>query len=132
MSMNSRRTIALLLAGCQAIVAVPLHGIYTSPMRFFGATGYWSPMSLLLSVLSVAFVVLPLLALHGVFRDRPHGYWCLSLFPLVALVVGVKAIPFVKHLYGSKVMLNTAFIIMINIGMSGAALWLYRNRARTR
>lgn len=128
--MNSRRTIALLLAGCQAIVAVPLHGIYTASIRFFGATGYWSLTSLLLNALSIVFVVLPFLALYGIFRNERYGYWCLGLFPLVALVFGVTAIPLVKHIYGSDVMLNSIFIICINVIVSCAAFWLCRRRSR--
>ncbi|HRQ58216.1 MAG TPA: hypothetical protein PLN31_12415 [Azoarcus taiwanensis] len=123
-----RKRIALLLAFCEALVAVPLYGIYTAPVQLFGATEYWSPMTLMLNTLSVVFLILPLAALYGVFRNQRYGYWCLGLFPLVALVFGVTAIPFVKHLYGSAVLLNSVFIIVINTGVCLAAVWLYRTR----
>ena len=124
--MNKKR-IAQLIAIGQVLVALPLYGIYTAPIRFFGAIGYWDPMNILTNVLSVVFVALPLLALHGVSKDRRYGYWSLGLFPVVAFVFGVTAIPFVKYLYGSDVMLNTVFIVATNVVVTFATIWLYRS-----
>jgi hypothetical protein len=120
-----KKRISQLIALGEVIVALPLYGIYTAPVRFFGAIGYWAPMNILTNVLSVVFLVLPLLALYGISKDRSYGYWSLGLFPVVAFVFGVTAIPFVKYLYGSDVMLNTVFIVLINVLVTAAAIWLY-------
>ncbi|MCU7807309.1 MAG: hypothetical protein KZQ73_05495 [Candidatus Thiodiazotropha sp. (ex Semelilucina semeliformis)] len=122
--MNKKR-IAQLISFGEVLVALPLYGIYTAPIRYFGAIGYWTPMNILTNVLSVVFLVLPLLALYGVSKDRSYGYWSLGLFPVVAFVFGVTAIPFVKYLYGNDVMLNTVFIVLINVLVTAAAIWLY-------
>jgi hypothetical protein len=84
-------------------------------------------MAIFTNILSLVFVVLPFLALYGVSKHRRYGYWSLGLVPLVASVFGVTAIPFVKYLYGSNVMLNTVFIVTINIAVIFASIWLYRS-----
>lgn len=122
-----KKRIAQLIALGEVIVALPLYGIYTAPIRLFGATGYWAPMNLFTNALGVVFLVLPLLALYGVSKARNYGYWCLGLFPVVASVFGVTAIPFVKYLYGSDVTLNTVFIVLINVLVTAAAVWLYHS-----
>jgi len=122
-----KKRIAQLIALGEVLVAMPLYGIYTAPIRFFGSIGYWAPMNILANVLSVVFVVLPLLALYGISKDRSYGYWSLGLFPVVAFLSGVTAIPFVKYLYGNDAMLNTVFIVLINVVVTSAAIWLYRS-----
>ena len=123
-----RRRIAQTLALGEMLVALPLYDIYTGPFQFFGMTGYWAPMNQLANLLSIVFVILPLLALYGVSKERTYGYWSLGLFPVVALVFGITALPLVKYLYGSKVTLNTVCIVIINLAVTTAALWLYRSR----
>lgn len=122
-----QKQIAQLVAFGEVLTALPLYGIYTAPFRFFGAIGYWVPMNILTNVLSIVFVVLPLLAMYGVSKNKGYGYLSLGLFPVVAFVFGVTAIPFVRYLYGSNVMLNTVFIALINIVVIAAAMWLYRS-----
>lgn len=124
-----KKRIAQFIALGEVLVALPLYGIYTAPIRFFGVSdiGYWAPINIVTYVLCVVFVVLPLLALYGISKDRSYGYWSLALFPVVAFVFGVTAIPFVKHLYGSNAMLNTVFIVLINVVVTSAAIWLYRS-----
>ena len=123
----TKKRIAQFIALGQVLVALPLYGIYTAPLRFFVAVGYWAPMNMLTNVLGIVFLVLPLLALYGVSTDRTYGYWSLGLFPVVALAFGVTAIPLVNYLYGTDMMLNTVFIIVINVVVILAAIWLYRS-----
>lgn len=120
-----KKRIGQLFALGEILVALPLYGIYTAPIRFFGAIGYWAPMSIFTNVLSIVFLVLPLLALYGISKNRTYGYWSLGLFPVVSFVFGVTAIPFVKYLYSSDVMLNAVFIVLINVLVTATAIWLY-------
>ena len=77
-------------------------------------------------ILSIVFLVLPFVALYGVSKDQRIGYWALGLFPIVAFVFGVTAIPFVKFFYGTNVMVNSYLIGAVNIAVVISAVWLYK------
>ena len=124
------KLIAQIIAVSELITAVPLYAIYTAPFRFFGAAAYWTPMGILANILSVMFIVLPFIALYGISKELKIGYLAIGLFPIVSYVFGVTAIPFVKHLYGSEVRLNSYIIIALNILVVVVTVWLYRNQGK--
>jgi len=120
------KRIAQIVAIGELIVAVPLFGVYTAPFRFIGAVGYWAPEAILTNILSIVFVVLPFVALYGVSKGWIIGYWAMGVFPIVAFAFGITAIPFVKYLYGSDVMVNSYIIGGANIVVVLSAVWLYK------
>ncbi len=121
----STRHIAQVIAIAELLVAVPLYEIYRTPFRFLGAASYWTTVAVLTNLASLAFIALPFIALFGVSTNRSVGYWALALFPLIALVFGVTAVPFVKHLYGTDVVVNSYSIIAVNLSVFVATVWLY-------
>ena len=107
-------------------VALPLYGIYLLPFRA-AADGSQETFPIAMAVLSVAFLLLPIIALAGVSRAAWWGYLAMGLFPAVAGVVfGVTAMPLVQYLYGFAPQFATVYIAIINAGVSVLSAYLYR------
>jgi len=117
--------IAIIIGTLELVAAIPLYGIYTAPIRFYGAIGYWEPMAVLTNILSLVFVLLPFAAVFALIKRKPVGYLWLALFPIVAFVFGVTAIPFVKYLYGTDIQFNTMIIGVINTLVVISVAWVF-------
>jgi hypothetical protein len=121
----TKERVAFGLAVLELFSALPLYGIYTSPIRFYGADNFWSLISLAGNGLSVLFLLFPVLAVIGFMRRWRTRFLWLGLYPVVAFLFGVVPIPFATHLYTADKMLNTYFIAAIDILWVGIVAWLY-------
>jgi 4-amino-4-deoxy-L-arabinose transferase-like glycosyltransferase len=76
-------------------------------------------------LLSGLLVLLPVGGLVFVFRNKRWGYLLLAAFPLLSIIFGITAFPFVHYFYGKDAMLNSLFIAVINALVCAFAFWLF-------
>lgn len=119
-----------ILGGLELLAALLAYGVWTLPFRNFGIAGSSEPLILATNFLSIIFLLLPVFGLWAMFNQRKSGYLALAVFPVVAYIFGVTAIPFIKYLYGSSVQVNSIIIAIINIIVVAIALWLYSKQSR--
>ena len=117
--------IAKSIATLELASALPLYGIYSAPIRFYGADNYWTLLSLGSNLLGLCFIVLPLFAVIGIYRGWRVSYACMGLYPIVAFMLGATPVPFLTHLYTNDLLLNTVFIGIINALALSAVIWLF-------
>lgn len=120
-----KKKIALVIAILELLSALPFYGIYTMVIRFYGATNYWTPLLIGTSLLGLAFLVLPLLAVIGLWKDWRSSYLWMGLYPVVAFLFGVVPVPFANYLYTDNSALNTVFIGIANLCVVILAIWLF-------
>ena len=75
--------------------------------------------------LSFILLLLPIVGLFLVYHNKRAGYLLFAAFPLLSIVFGITAFPFVNYLYGNDVMLNSLFIAITNALVCAFAFWLY-------
>jgi len=119
------KRISMILAALELITAVSIYQIYTLPFRIYGGDNYWSLPILGTNILSLLFLLIPILAFILILKNKAVGFLFLGLFPVVAYIFGVIPIPFANYLYTSNPELNTIFITIIDIMAIILALWLY-------
>lgn len=121
----NKQKIALGFAILELLSALPWYGVYTSPIAFYGSSGYWSALSLGTNLLAIFFLLLPILAVVGLLSGWRTAFLWMGLYPVVAFLFGVVPIPFATHLYSSDKMLNTYLIGAIDILAVLITCWLY-------
>jgi len=123
--MNINR-ITQILIGFVLFVSIFNYEIFTLLIRTFGSNGFFHPAMLSTNLLSIFFILCPLLALYYYLKNNNLSYLWLSLFSIPAFTFGVAAIPFAAYFYSSNIQLNTIFIITTNIALIIASWYLYR------
>ena len=122
--------VAQVLGMLQLVKALELHGIYT--VLWAQLTGD-QPMTLQgwgLSLASMLFLLLPIIAVIGLFQRRRWGFYPLIVFPLVAVVFGAIPMPFLAS-YLRSFAFTSELLIVLNIVFMGIYLLLFR-KTRTR
>ncbi len=107
------RCIGILIV-LSVITAISKYGIYTLPFRTFGMLGYWHPLSVIGNLMSVIFVIAPLLSAYSFYKKKRQWHLWTSLFLLVAFFFGVVPIPFADYFYSEIPNLNSIFIAVVN------------------
>lgn len=80
---------------------------------------------------SFLFLVLPIAAVYGLFRNNQWGFYPLIVFPIVAAIFGAIPIPFVAHLYSSDVLFMSKVIIIVDLVFVGIGVFLLRDARAT-
>lgn len=89
------------------------------------ADGLNQLVQMISAMLSVFLLLLPVSGLYLVYRNRRLGYLLFAAFPLLSIIFGITAFPFVNYFYGKDVMLNSLFIAVINALVCAFAFWLF-------
>jgi len=76
-------------------------------------------------LLSAILMLLPVIGLLLIYRNSRSGYLLLAAFPLLSIIFGITAFPFVSYFYGKDVMLNSLFVAIINALVCAFAFWLF-------
>lgn len=113
------------LGALELLAAIQMWAIWLAPFGVTGATESGHPLQAILAVMSLLLVILPLLGLWTVYRERRWGFLLFAAFPLVAIIFGVTALPFISYLYGKDVMLNSLFIALVNALVCALAFWFF-------
>lgn len=119
--------IAKVLAILQLLKALELHGAYTIQWSRLTSDQAMSLIDWAVAFASFLFLVLPIAAVYGLFRNNQWGFYPLIVFPLVATIFGAIPIPFVAHLYSSDVGFMSTMIIAVNLVFVGIAVLLLRD-----
>lgn len=120
-----------MLGAVELIAALLAYKIWTGPFRLFGVHGYWEPFFIFANVSSLLVLVFPLAALIFIYKDKRWGFLFLAGFPLVCLLFGVTAFPFVSLLYGNDIAVKSMYMSIINSLVCMAAMWFYVSSSGT-
>ena len=77
------------------------------------------------SISGALFILAPTVSLVGAFFDRRWVYFSLLIFPVLAFVHGISAVPYLSHLAPTGVW-RTGALAIINGGVIFLVLWLRR------
>jgi hypothetical protein len=119
--------IAKVLAILQLLKALELHGAYTIQWARLTSDQAMSPADWAVAFASFLFLLLPIVAVLGLFRNNQWGFYPLIVFPIVAAVFGTIPIPFVAHFYSSDVVFMSKVIIVVDLVFVGIGVLLFRN-----
>ena len=123
--MNITR-ITQITIGLTLITAISKYGIYTWPFRTLGHDGFFHPAIMGSNLLSILFILSPILAAYFYRQNNNVCYFWLGLFALPAFMFGVVPIPFANYLYTDNTQINGVFIAMIDIALVAISWFLYR------
>ncbi|MGD8570694.1 MAG: hypothetical protein PVJ39_21590 [Gammaproteobacteria bacterium] len=113
------------LGAVELLAAIQMWAVWLAPFGVTKSAETGHPLQSVLAVLSLLLVVLPLLGLWIVHRNRRWGFLLFAGFPLVSIIYGVTALPFISYLYGKDVMLNSLFIALVNALVCALAFWFF-------
>ena len=77
------------------------------------------------AMLTVILLLLPVVGLFLVYRNKRAGYLMFAAFPLLSIIFGITAFPFINYFYGKDVMLNSLLIAIINALVCAFAFWVF-------
>ena len=117
--------IGIVLGLLQVTVVILTPGVWISPFTSWGSEGYWEIEIVILNVLGLIFLLLPIIGLTLTLKGNRKGYLALAIFPIVSYAFGVTALPLIRHLYGSDIILNAVLIAIINFAVLAGALLLF-------
>ncbi len=123
--------LAQLLALSELSSALLLPGAYMFPFTWGFRVDNWSEPALLLgNLLAISFVAIPAATLIGLLTGRISAFWGLYLSPIVSLLFGVSAVPFVAHAVPAGPA-RTVLLVVTNVAAILLAIWL-RTRLKPR
>jgi hypothetical protein len=113
------------LGALELLAAFEVARIWTNSLETSTADQFIQVIEYISVILNVILMVLPVIGLLLVFRNRRGGYLMFAAFPLLSIIFGITAFPFVSYFYGKDVMLNSLFIAIINALVCAFAFWLF-------
>ena len=120
------RNVSLAIAACQIVVTLPLAEFCLTPLVHIWRSGFSAANSYATAIIGLLILILPILAVYGVARNKGVGYAAMGVFPIVAGIgLGVTAIPFVKYLFQFAPHLSHVFVLTVNFAVSILAVVLY-------
>jgi hypothetical protein len=114
-----------ILGGLEFLAAAQMWTLWIAPFQFAGLESVGHPLQLILGLISLLLVILPVLGLWTIHQNRRWGFLLFAAFPLVSIIYGVTALPFVSYLYGKDVMLNSLLIAIVNALVCALAFWFF-------
>ena len=86
-----------IIALVELVAALPWHGVY-----LFGwyarRTTEFDPWMVFFTIEGICFMLFPLLSVVGVFLNKKWAYYTLMVFPVLAFIHGISAIPYLSHI----------------------------------
>jgi len=114
------------IALIELVAALPWHGVYLFGWYARRAIEFDAWM-VFLSIEGVCFLLFPLLSVVGVFLNKRWVYYTLMVFPVLAFIHSISAIPYLSHIapigYWRSIVLaiiNGGLIFYINKLRKGA------------
>ena len=115
----------MVLGGVELMAALLSYEVWSAPFRYFGAHGYWQPFFIFTNLSSLLVLIFPVAGIIAISLNKRWGYLFLAGFPLVCLLFGKTAFPFVNYLYGNDIMVRSMNMSIINSLVCVMAVWLY-------
>ena len=116
--------IARVLAALQLLKALELHGAYTFQWARLTSGQSMSLAEWAIAFAALLFLILPIAAVFGLFRNKQWGFYPLIAFPAVAAVFGAIPIPFLANLYSTDVASMSGVIVAVNLVFVGVGVLL--------
>ena len=123
--MIKNRKSGFILGVLELLAALQVWRLWSMALGASAADGLNQLVQMISAMLSVLLLLLPVGGLYLVYRNRRWGYLLFAAFPLLSIIFGITAFPFVDYFYGKDVMLNSLFIAVINALVCALAFWLF-------
>lgn len=114
-----------ILGVLELLAAFQAWRIWSTVLGSSAADGFNQMLQTITAMLSVSLLLLPIAGLYLLYWNRRWGYLLFAAFPLLSIIFGITAFPFVNYFYGKDVMLNSLFIAVINALVCAFAFWLF-------
>jgi len=85
-----------IIALVQLAAALPWHGVYLLGWYARDVTDFDAWM-VVLAIEGILFLLMPLMSLVGAFLQKRWACYTLMVFPVLAFIHGISAIPYVSH-----------------------------------
>lgn len=85
-----------IIALVQLVAALPWHGVYLFGWYARDVADFDAWM-LFLAVEGILFLLMPLVSVVGAFLNKRWACYTLMVFPVLAFIHGISAIPYVSH-----------------------------------
>jgi multisubunit Na+/H+ antiporter MnhF subunit len=85
-----------IIALVQLAAALPWHGVYLLGWYARDVTDFDAWM-VVLAIEGILFLLMPLMSLVGAFLHKRWACYTLMVFPVLAFIHGISAIPYVSH-----------------------------------
>lgn len=122
MTKNNYFRISQVFALLAVISAISFHGVYTFYLQT-PVLSFDSFFEVTIFCLALLFILLPTLALASLLLKKPWGILPLIVFPIVATVFSIAAIPFLLQLFPVGA-IRGIFVIVINSMFFGATIYI--------
>ena len=101
------------------------YSLWLAPFTLPSTDGFSRLIQIITGVLSIVLILLPVMGMFFVYREKRWGFLCFAGFPLGCIVYGITAIPVVSYFYSSDSKLSSLFIAFANALVCAAAFWLF-------
>lgn len=123
--MIRNRKIGFVLGSLEFLAAFQVARIWTITLNTSTADQFTQLVETFSAMLSFLLLLLPVVGLYLVYQNKRAGYLMFAAFPLLSIIFGITAFPFVSYLYGKDDMLNSLIIAIINALVCAFAFWLF-------
>ena len=100
-----------MLGGLELIAAFQAWQIWSTAFSYSSVDEFGQLLQSVTVLLSILLLVLPVTGLVFVFRNQRWGYLLLAAFPLLSIIFGITALPFVHYFYHFKFMKYFIFYV---------------------
>lgn len=104
-----------IIALVQLVAALPWHGVYLFGWYAPDVTDFDAWM-VVLAVEGILFLLMPLFSVAGAFLNKRWAYYTLMVFPVLAFVHGISAIPYLSHIVPVGPW-RSVLMAIVNVGM---------------
>jgi hypothetical protein len=112
-----------IIALVQLVAALPWHGVYLFGWYAGDVTDFDAWM-VVLAVEGIFFLLIPLVSVVGAFLNKRWAYYTLMVFPVLAFIHGISAIPYLSHIVPVGPW-RSVLMAIVNVGM---ICFVYRMR----
>lgn len=85
-----------IIALVQLVAALPWHGVYLFGWYARDVTDFDAWM-VVLAIEGILFLLMPLVSVAGAFLNKRWACYTLMVFPVLAFIHGISAIPYLSH-----------------------------------
>ena len=103
------------MAIVELVAALPWPGVYLFGWHLRNATEF-NPLMMFLAIEGICFLLAPLISIVGVFLGKRWAYYSLMIFPVLAFLHGISAIPYLSHIAPVGYW-RSAVLVIINGGL---------------
>ena len=113
------------LAGLELLALVQANAPWLAPFTTSTSNSFSHAIHVLTGFLSIILLLLPIVGMLIIYRNKRWGFILLAAFPLFCIFFGITALPGISLFYGNHVKLNSLFTAFSNALVCATAFWFF-------